>query len=128
MNFTKTKIEPNYHNPEGVAVFNIKDIALPDDFDAKEQYFVKFPPGGVGGNHKHPRTEIFLVTGDGMTFVWQDKDGIIHHESMCAHGYFLYRVNPWLPHAVINNSKDSIGTMIEFADGPQTDVEHIKLI
>ncbi len=123
LSFKPTSVREN-----GLIVINDSSIPFPDNFTPKVRSMVCFPPGSVGGNHKHPRTEIFYSTGD-LTFIYLDSNDTKHEESMSPDGntYKLFVVTKYLPHAVVNKTGGTI-FLIEFADSDQYDVEPLNLI
>lgn len=116
-----------YKKPDtDVWVLNTVDIPV-DEKLINDVQLVHLAPGSVGGNHKHPRTEWFIGIGD-LIFIWLDDQGNAHQEHMHPDGQIvLISVPPYLPHAVVNASEDTIGILYEMADGKMKDVEVIKV-
>ncbi len=113
---------------DGLTVINNSSIPFPDDFKNNFHASIVFTPGSKGGNHKHPRTELFYSTGD-LTLVYLDEDGKKIEVSMAPeeNEYKLFVITPYLPHAVVNRTKKDL-VLVEFADGEQVDVEPVKII
>lgn len=122
-----TNLNYTYKKPESeVWVLNTDDIPVQKEI-IKDQQIVHLAPLSVGGNHKHPRTEWFIGIGD-LYFVWLDEDGARHEESMHPDGQIvLIEVPPYLPHAVVNKSKDKVGILFEMADEKMEKVEQVKV-
>lgn len=122
--------EPSNRRRDGLTVNISQELPFPEEFKPKFEYIytVDFPPGAKGGNHKHPRVEVFYTSGD-LTFVWLDKEGERKTFSMepTNQRYKLFIVPPHLPHAVVNNTNET-HTLIEFAEEEQHDVEKVDLI
>ena len=118
----------SYKKPDtDIWVLNVDDIPV-DKALVKDQQIVHFAPGAIGGNHKHPRTEWFVAVGD-LVFYWLDDDGKRHEEHMHPNGEIrLITVPPYLPHAVVNRSKDQVAVLFELADGKQENVEEVKVV
>src|SRR5688572_27696319 len=77
-------------------------LPLPKGFVVKETNLITIPAGVFGGNHSHPRTEIFIGVGN-LYLEWQDSKGNHHSETMADVGQlFMYIVEPHTPHAVVN--------------------------
>jgi hypothetical protein len=75
-----------------------------------------------GGNHKHPRREIFIALSDDVELHWVDTDGITHiHKMKEKNQLYLFDVHPFVPHAIINKSQNSAAVILELADD---DVHH----
>lgn len=124
------EIQPSYKKESGVWVLDFDDISLTKDFLLKQRAVVYMPPQKYAGNHKHPRTELFLGIGGGMEFIWLDENNEKHIERMNPDGkILLIQVPPFIPHVTHNNS-DSMGIIIEFADAKQTlqDVERVNIL
>ena len=103
-------------------------VPFPEGFGVKIQGVVIFPPGAIGGNHRHPRAEAFYSPGN-LTFVYLDEAGEKREISMGPdkNEYKLFMILPNLPHAVVNKTDREV-VMVEFADEEQHDVEKVELI
>lgn len=122
------RFKPTYKREDGLIVIYDPSVPFPEGFDIKIQGVVVFPPGAKGGNHKHPRKEVFYSLG-GLTFVYVDGNGQKQEVSMApeSDNYKLFIIPSNLPHAVVNRTDKEI-IMIEFADEEQHDVEAVNLI
>jgi hypothetical protein len=96
-----------------------------------ESALVQIPGREKGGNHKHPRIELFTALTEGLELVFMDEQGLTRTLLMnTAHNepeLTFYLLPPHLPHAV-NNTAPGPGYLLEFASGPQQDVEPVALI
>lgn len=111
----------------GLWSLNIDDIPL-DKSLIKDQQIVHFSPGGIGGNHKHPRIEWFIGIGD-LFLIWIDENGEKKEINMSTEdGLLLIEIPPNLSHAVVNKSDSSGATLFEYANEKQYDVEFIEVI
>lgn len=124
---TITTLSYTYKKPNTeVWVLNTKDIPVDQEL-IKDRQIVHLAPQSVGGNHKHPRTEWFIGIGD-LIFVWLDENGEKHQEHMHPNGQIkLITAPPFLPHAVVNQSRDKTGVLFEMADGKMQDVEAVEV-
>ena len=110
-------------------MINFEDIPFPNDFTLKERSLVAMIPEEMGGNHKHPRTECFLVFGGNLEFIWLDKNGKKQVESMTSKdNLLLFVVPPFLSHAVVNKSETETAYLLEFADMELRDFERVEVI
>lgn len=121
---------PTYVKDNGLITIYNKTVLEKCGFNVNqyESGIVVLPPGSIGGNHKHDRIEAFYSLGD-LTISWKTKNGRKKTESMAPDGreYKLFVSEKGEPHAIINNSKmDQI--LVEFASGPQVNVEQSKII
>ena len=56
---------------------------------------ISIPPVRFGGNHKHPRREIFISLSDDVELHWVDEDGILHINKMQDENQlYLFDVHP----------------------------------
>lgn len=127
MGVERIAIEPTFRRESGLFIIDIDKVELPEGFDVEERFVVYIPPGQIGGNHKHPRKEIFIGLGD-LELVWKDEGGEVHTEKMGGEELKMFVVEPMVPHTVKNNSKNEFGVLIEFATEKQHDVEETKLV
>lgn len=120
------KFKPTYKTEENLVVIDESSVPLPNGFVVRERSVVVFPSGSKGGNHKHPRKELFYTTDD-LTLKY--LEGEKKEVSMAPENgeYKLFVIEPGLPHVVINKTSREI-CMFEFADDVQHDVEKIDLL
>ena len=52
-----------YAKDNGLRVFNLEAFEALIPFDVQQRSLVSLPPGQIGGNHSHPRTEAFVAMG-----------------------------------------------------------------
>jgi len=111
-----TKLDFTYKRPDtDTWVLNLGDIPV-DRSKIKDQQLARMAPGAFGGNHKHSRTEWFVAVGE-LVFFWLDSEGNRHQEEMNPSGQLLLiEVPPFLPHSVLNQSKDQPGILFELSD------------
>lgn len=107
----------------------MNELPLPADFLNHHQIMLSIPPMQIGGNHKHPRREIFLSLSDDVELHWIDQDGIAHINKMKEENQlYLFDVPPFVPHAIINLSQKSAAVLLELNDDYQHDVEPHKVL
>lgn len=124
----KITIQPSFTYPNGVWNLNLADIKLPEGFLKKEEKLLCIPAGAVGGNHSHPRTEIFIGVGENLLLVWEDAEGTRHKENMSDAGaQCMFIVHSLTPHAVVNNGTQA-ALLLEIADGPLVDAMDANLV
>lgn len=123
----KRVIEPAFKRENGLFIIDIDEVKLPEDFEAIERSVVYIPPKQIGGNHKHPRKEIFIGLGD-LELIWIDEDGEVHKEEMGGKELKIFVIESMIPHTLKNNSESKFGVLIEFASEKQHGVEEIKLV
>jgi uncharacterized RmlC-like cupin family protein len=133
-NIERIPLEPKYRRDNGLFVVSLDNLVLPPsydklDFDARERSLVSIPAGQAGGNHKHPRLEAFFTLDSTVELHWIDGSGAPQMEPMgpVDGQAYVFVIPPMVPHAVLNNGEAPI-TLIEFADGPQRDVEPIRIV
>lgn len=125
-NVERITLPPTYIKENGTWVLNLKDIVFPSYFIPKEQSLISIAPLQFGGNHKHPRMEAFIATSP-MKLVWIDDENRQREEQMYTAGQItIYLMPPYIPHAVINTSAQSV-LLYEFANEPQHDVQIVSL-
>lgn len=125
----KIPLAIKYKKQNGILVFDLDNLTLPTDFKKQEKSLVIIPPQQIGGNHKHPRTEILIALTDTLEIHWIDGEQHKHHEIMSqANQFSLFLVPPYLPHAVINLSNEHNAALYELANAPQHDVETVSVI
>lgn len=124
----KIPIEPTYKKDNGLWNLDTISLPFPDKFQIAERSIVHIPAGEFGGNHKHPRTEAFVGIGEELYIVWEDDKSQKHEDKMMdGEQLFLFVVEPFTPHAVINRG-NSFAILVEFADGPNVDVEQAEVL
>ncbi len=89
---------------------------------------VHFSPGCFGGNHKHPRVEVFgLLSGNlELHYLEADTHQICTMAAPTSQDMTLYVIPTLLPHAVMNRGNGN-AYMLEFASEPQHDIESVVL-
>ena len=97
-------------------------------FEVKQRSIVHIPPGQLGGNHKHPRTEAFIGIGRELELVWKENEKLIKEMMNPGGQLVLFTIPPQVEHAVKNKSEAENGMLIELADAEQDLVEVCKLI
>lgn len=125
----RIELEPINRRPSGLWMIDLDALPLPDGFIIAEQNLIYLPPRAVGGNHRHPRTEIFIALGSGLVLVW-DEAGEVQEQPMMpdADRPVMFIVEPNTPHAVVNRNKKVPASLYELADGPQRNVKPVTLI
>lgn len=114
---------------DGMLKIDLKDLPLPSDFLNRHQVMIYIPPMGFGGNHKHPRREVFISLSDDVELHWVDENGIIHINKMKEENQvYLFDVHPFVPHAIINLSQKSAAVLLELTDDYQHDVEPYEVL
>jgi len=114
MNVTRIVIPPTYKKENGVWTLNIEEIVLP--FPIAKKSIVSIPPGKMGGNHTHAKTELFIALTQGLCLAWKKEDGTIKRVSMKQNDTIIGWIVPeGVSHVVINTS-DSEGILLEIAD------------
>ncbi len=117
-----------YKRETDLWVLNLETVELPIDFEIVERSIVAIPPKQTGGNHTHPRQEVFIELGEGLELHWRDETGIKHIVSLdSAGGLTAFLIPPNIPHAVYNSGNMN-AYLIEFADGVQRDIKPSKVI
>jgi len=119
-------LAPVYKKENGLYVLDIDSIEVP--FVVKEKSLVYFPPGELGGNHRHPRQEAFVGIGENLQFIWVENGETHNLEMNPDHQLQLIVVPANLEHAVFNRSKNQMAILLEFADGVQENVETVKIV
>jgi len=128
MGIEKTEFEPTYTKENGVWVVNIDKMGEDLPFVVIERNMVYLPPGGIGGNHKHPRIEAFVGFGETLTLLWTDERGVEQMEMMNKDGRLsLFIIPSYTSHAVLNKGTRS-GFLLEFASDSQHDIEKVELV
>lgn len=126
-------LPPTYQKDTGLWLLELKPEAINLPTHAihfTESSLVSIPSRQYGGNHLHPRIELFAALTEGMELVWLDESGKQRTLLMRTHhqqGITFYFIPPKLPHAV-NNSSNIAGYLLEFASEKQRDVESVQLL
>ena len=109
---------------DGLLIVDLADLPLPSDFLNQHQILIYFPPMQFGGNHKHPRREIFFSLSDDVELHWIDQNGAKHVRKMKEENQiYIFDVQPFVPHAIVNLSKKSTAVVLELTDARQSGVE-----
>lgn len=125
---TKIPIKPKYKKDNGLWNLDTLSLPLPGGFAVKERNLVYIPADEFGGNHKHPRTEVFVGIGGNLFIVWQDAAGEKHEDKMMDDDQlYMFIVEPLTPHAVINKGS-GFSVLLELADGPNIGVEQVAVL
>lgn len=130
MSIEKSGFNPTYEKENGIFVVNIEDIPLPGEFTPRYHAVIHIPPGKIGGNHMHPRTEVFICIDEGAELHWIDpetREKQVEAMSPTNGQPKIFTVNSMVPHAVVNTCDRSI-TLIELADGPRHSVEQVSVV
>lgn len=113
---------------DGLFKIDLNNLSLPSEF-IQHQTLVFIPPTRHGGNHKHPRQEIFISLSDDAELHWVDEDGITHiHKMKDGNQLYLFHVHSFVPHAVVNVSQHSDVILLEFSNECQYDVEPCNVL
>ncbi len=114
---------------DGLLKVDLNQLPLPSDFLNLQQVMIYIPPTRLGGNHIHPRREIFISLSDDVELHWVDEDGVTHrHQMKEGNQLYLFDVQPFVPHAIVNFSPHSAAVILEFTDEDQHDVEPYLVI
>lgn len=121
-------LEPSYKKENGTWVLRMGDMVFPDYFTLAEQSLVSIPPGAFGGNHKHPRIEMYIACHKELYLLWLDENGDKHEDVMYDPDKIkLWIIPPFIPHAVVNRAEEP-AVFYEFANESQHDVEVVTLV
>jgi uncharacterized RmlC-like cupin family protein len=126
------KLPHSYVRDSGLWVRDLlpRNIVVPDINEVFTQSsLISFPPNQAGGNHKHPRVELFGLLSGSLDVLYIDEVGKQCVESMMlpTQDYInLYVIPAFLPHAVVNHS-NTYSFMLEFATEEQHDIESVVL-
>ena len=124
----KTPIEPTYKKVNGLWNLRTDQLPLPEGFNVNERSIVYIPSGEYGGNHKHPRREAFVGVGEELYMIWEDEKSHIHEEKMMdGEQIFMFDVEPFTPHAVVNRGS-GFAILVELATGPNVSVERVDIL
>lgn len=114
---------------DGLLKIDLNNLPLPLDFINHQQMMIYIPPRGFGGNHKHPRREIFICLSDEVELHWIDKEGALHINKMKEENQlYLFDAHPFVPHAIINLSQTASAVLLELADADQYNVEPYQVL
>ena len=126
MQVEKIQVDTPHIKPDGTWHVNTVDIKVP--FSVKESWLISLPPGAMGGNHRHLRTEAFIGSGE-LEFIWLDERGIQHKEKFVENGIsYMIVVRPDVPHAIRNTSDKTTALLYEMADTTEYKIEKVKVI
>ena len=103
---------------EAVDLNRIDRVAEAAGFVIVERTLLTFGPHGWGGNHKHKRQELMIVTSGNPTLVHKDEGGNRMETPMGrdAEGQLkAFFVPSWEPHLVVNNGEEPC-TIYELRD------------
>ena len=122
----KTPLSPTYAKPNGVLVYDA-NLPVPDGYSLSS--FVTLPAGAFAGNHTHPRQEIFICHQPDVFLHWTDSAGNKHTDAFVSSEgrATMYTIPPHVPHAIVNGS-NAPAMLIEYADGPQTNVQPAQVM
>ncbi|TAH36603.1 hypothetical protein EYC59_00290 [Candidatus Saccharibacteria bacterium] len=124
----KIPINPVYKKENGLWNLSTISLPFPEGFQDKERNIVYIPAGQFGGNHQHPRAEMFIGVGDELFIAWLDEKGEKREEKMMDNEQlYLFIVEPLTPHVVVNKAQ-SFALLVEFADRPNVDVEYVEVL
>lgn len=109
---------------DGLLKVDLDKLPLPSDFINQHQILIYIPPMQFGGNHKHPRREIFFSLNDNIELHWIDKNGTTHVNKMREENQiYIFDVHPFVPHAIVNLSQKLAAVLLEFTNDRQHNVE-----
>jgi hypothetical protein len=123
------RVEPRYRREDGLVAIGIDEFPLPDEFEVRDSALIHIPPGVVGGNHRHPRVELFLTTNVALQLHWVDlENDVTHVEAMTTSDeIWLWVVPSLVPHAIVNTG-DEPAMLYELANALQHDVEAYPVV
>ena len=114
---------------DGMLKVDLNTIPVPSDFFNRYQLMISIPPMRFGGNHKHPRREIFICLSDDVELHWVDEEGKTQVCKMKEdQQLYLFDVPPYVPHAIINLSLSAPAVILELAEEKQHDVEPCSIL
>ncbi|OGK52247.1 hypothetical protein A2966_02500 [Candidatus Roizmanbacteria bacterium RIFCSPLOWO2_01_FULL_41_22] len=129
MTIEKKPVSPAYIKDNGLFSLNFSDLQKLASAPIKDISVISIPPQQFGGNHKHPRREMFIGLGEDLELIWVDERGKIKHDWMNKKNELLmFTIFPYVPHVVINHSPTKNGILIEFADDIQHEVAYYNLL
>lgn len=119
-----TSIREFDERSNGILKINLDNLPLPVEFSNHQQTLIYIPPMQYGGNHKHPRREIFISLSNNVEVHWIDKNGTKYINKMReGNQIYMFDVHPFVPHAIVNLSKKSPAVISELTNVHQHDVE-----
>lgn len=129
MRVTKKQIDPSFKKESGLFLISLDDIPLPKNFQAVDKSVILIPPYQLGGNHKHPRTEVFVGLGEALEICWLENGKTVCKQMNPKNKLFVFTVPAYTPH-VIKNTGETNGVIIELADQKQgmTDIERVTVV
>lgn len=111
----------------GILKLHLDKLPSPSEFS--DPVMISIPPMQLGGNHKHLHRELFLSLDDFLELYWIDGYGCKHQHKMRENNQaWLFEIPSGVPHAIVNTSENSAGTVVEFADGPPQSVEYYPVL
>ena len=111
----------------GLIKLDLNQLPIPKAFIY--QFVISFPPGIIGGNHKHQHEEIFFSTDENLEVHWINLNGEKEKAKFReGNSLFLFYIPTGVPHAVINTSSNSFAVLVEFANAERTGVERVVII
>jgi quercetin dioxygenase-like cupin family protein len=128
-NVKKIALEPSSKKDNGVWVMQLDPLQVKvEGVVMQEVSLVQIPPGEAGGNHKHPRVEVFACLAGELQLSWLE-DGEQQEEMMEQVGEKLtaYVIPAGLPHAV-KNVGQTLGFLLEYASEKQRGVIQEELV
>lgn len=129
MQVDRFPIQQSGHNNNGLLKIEIGDLPLPADFLNLHQTLIILPPKQYGGNHKHPRRELFISLSDHLEIHWVDETGSTHiHKMKEGDQLYLFDVKSFIPHAIVNTSQTTPAVLLELYEEPQYNAEPFPVI
>jgi oxalate decarboxylase/phosphoglucose isomerase-like protein (cupin superfamily) len=126
----KITMLPTYVRETELWVRDLKpELVIVNDITFTETSLIRIPTGQLGGNHLHPRVELFCCLAGELEIVWLDENekqqNLImetnHEKEMTG-----YVMPSGLAHAVRNVGKTD-GFLLEFASEKQHEVQIVNL-
>ncbi|CUI17070.1 hypothetical protein PNK_1458 [Candidatus Protochlamydia naegleriophila] len=104
-------------------------LPFPSDFSIQKHIAIWIPPLQKGGNHKHPRRELFVSFDKHLELHWIDQRGQKQMACMKEENQlYLFDIPPYVPHVVVNTSQVLPAMLIEFAGSEQHNVEPYQVL
>jgi hypothetical protein len=121
------KVSPKYVKEDILQVIQLDKLPIPYNIKIKDRSIVQMLPGAVGGNHIHPRIELFIGFGE-VSFYYKDGNKIKTLEfGSSLNDIKLLFVPSMMPHAV-KNTGHNWAILYELADMKQIDVERYEVL
>ena len=129
MKVDKIPIYPLDLKENGLCKIDLSQIPLPDEFSEYQQIMIYLPPLTTGGNHRHPRRELFFSLNEELQLHWIDEKGILQIWPMKEKDQlYLFDVHPFVPHAIVNTSPQTGAVLLEITNEKQYGVEAYPVI